>query len=291
MKVAARTPRPTRVKRGTCGPKTVPRKTRNRTESSKFPQATSKDLPKKASHAAAAPQTSEDTFQLTSILAQICLIQVIKYTEDQYDARNSGGHRPVQTGHSWRIFSTLFDPQNAIQSVRLFEHLLRFANDEPNVMARAFFMAYAPLSFEHDASGEYIGPGVWTPDAGSRSAALRVRRTLKRWCEWLEALAHFRVHESHLRSLDCLRLDKTIIFLWPLHKRYDWTYEELLRLLRDFLDCGSAYPCGSETQLVSYCRGVLGLWKVKAPFVGSSRTVLPGHEVAGRLLRFLPAVV
>jgi hypothetical protein len=290
MKVAARTPRPTRLKRGTGGPKPAPRQTQTRAESPKIPQPPPRDLVKKSSHADASPQAGEDPFQLTSILAQICLIQLIKHTEDQYGARNSGGHRPVQTGQGWRIFSSLFDPQNGIQSVRLFEHLLRFANDEAHVLARAFFMAYAPLSFEHDASGEYIGPGVWTPDAGSRSAAIRVRRTLKRWCEWLEALAHLRVHESRVRSSEVLRLDKTIIFLWPLHKRHNWTYEELLRVLRDFLGCGNAYPCGSETQLVSYCRGVLGLWKVSAPFVGNSRPLIPAHAVSQRLLKFLPAI-
>ena len=234
-------------------------------------------------------QAGRDRFQFNSLIAQICLIQLFKYTEGQYAVRNSTGHRLVQTGYAWRTFSRLFVPRNAIDSVRSFENLLRFANDEAHVLARSFFLAYAPLSFEHDASGEFIGPGVWTPDAGSRTAAVRVRRTLKRWCEWLEALAHFRVHQSHVHSAETSQIDKAVIFLWPLLKRHEWGYDELLRVLGPFLASGNSYPCGSEAQLVSYCRGVLGLRKIKAPTV-AGRSVLPGQTVAERVLRFLPVI-
>jgi hypothetical protein len=234
-------------------------------------------------------ETGGDRFHFNSLIAQICLIQLFRYTEAQYAARNSAGHRLVQTGYAWRTFSRLFVPRNAIDSVRLFENLLRFANDDAHVLARSFFLAYAPLSFEHDACGEFIGPGVWTPDAGSRTAAVRVRRTLKRWCEWLEALAHFRVHQSHIHAAETSRLDKAVIFLWPLLKRHEWGYDELLDVLRTFLGSGNSYPCGSQAQLVSYCRGVLGLRKIKAPVVGG-RGVLSGQSVAERLLRFLPVI-
>jgi len=234
-------------------------------------------------------QTGGDRFHFNSLIAKICLIQLFRYTEAQYAARNSAGHRLVQTGYAWRTFSRLFVPRNAIDSVRLFENLLRFANDDAHVLARSFFLAYAPLSFEHDACGEFIGPGVWTPDAGSRTAAVRVRRTLKRWCEWLEALAHFRVHRSHIHSLETSPLDKAVIFLWPLLKRHEWGYDELLRVLRTFLGSGNSYPCGSEAQLVAYCRGVLGLRKIKT-LIPSGRSVLPGQTVAERLLRFLPVI-
>jgi hypothetical protein len=171
----------------------------------------------------------------------------------------------------------------------LFENLLRFANDEAHALARSFFLAYAPLSFEHDDSGEFIGPGVWTPNSGSRTAAVRVRRTLKRWCEWLEALAHFRIHESHFCASNGRQLDKTIIFLWPLHRRHDWNSDELLNLVRTLLGCGTGYPCGSEAQLVSYCRSVLGLRKIKAASV-AARSVIPGQAVAERVFNFLPAI-
>ena len=289
MKVAARKLQSARPKEGANGRKTASRPARNVPDSRPASNTAQADLPKPPSHEAAWPQSNEQSFEFNSILAQICLIQLLRYTEEQYAARNSTGHRLVQTGQGWRIFSRLFDSRNALQSVRLFEHLLRFANDEAHAPARAFFMAYAPLSFEHDAFEEYIGPGVWTPDAGSRSAAVRVRRTLKRWSEWLEALAHFRTHQELRRCAEVAPMDKAIIFLWPLSKRYDWTHEELLRLLREYQACGTGYPCGSANQLISHCRGVLGLWKVKTPSSGT-RSVLPAQTVADRLLRFLPAI-
>ena len=72
-------------------------------------------------------------------------------------------------------------------------------------------------------------------------------------------------------------------------KRHDWNYDELLNLLRVLLGCGNAYPCGSEAQLNSYCRSILGLRKIKAASV-AARVVLPGQVVAERLFKFLPAI-
>jgi len=289
MKVAVRNSDGTRIQHNTYSSNKASRPKPNGAGSSKSKAVAPSKSPDESTELLSSLQAGQDRFQFNSLIAQICLIQVFKYTEGQYAARNSAGHRLVQTGHAWRTFSRLFDSRNAMESVRLFENLLRFANDEAHALARSFFLAYAPLSFEHDESGEFIGPGVWTPNSGSRTAAVRVRRTLKRWCEWLEALAHFRIHESHCSASNGRQLDKAIIFLWPMLKRHDWNYDELLNLLRILLGCGNAYPCGSEAQLNSYCRSILGLRKIKAASV-AARVVLPGQVVAERLFKFLPAI-
>ncbi len=219
---------------------------------------------------------------------QVWLAKLHEYTVKQYVGRAKGEERPLQTGHAWRTFLELFEPLAEIELVRLFENLLRFANYEADPPARAFFLAYAPLAFEHDASGEYIGPGVWTREAGSKDAALRVRRTLERWCEWQEALAHFQTHKLCHPEPSCHNLDKTIIFLWPFLKRHDWSYRELRNLVRSLLHYGAdVYPCQSEHQFAGYCRTVLGLRKVGLPTAAKSNA-LAGQAVAERLFRFLP---
>jgi hypothetical protein len=194
----------------------------------------------------------------------------------------------VQTGHGWRSFSRLFEPLPALELIRLFENLLRFANYEADLPARSFFLAYAPLSFEHDASGQYIGPGVWTPEAGSKDAFLRVRRTLKRWCEWLEALTHFQIHELSQAEPAYRQLDRTIIFLWPLLRYHNWSYRDLAHVLHSFEQCFDSFPCRSERQLAIYCRTALGLRR--GSFGTRMDGPIPGETVAGRIVGFLPAI-
>jgi hypothetical protein len=211
--------------------------------------------------------------------------QLHEYAQDRYADSNFSGPKPLQTGVAWRSFSALFEPLNAIGRVKLFENLLRFANHEPYAPARGFFLAYAPLSFEHDVTGEYIGPGVWTEQGGSRAAAVRVRRTLKRWCEWLEALVHFQVHRQHYPVSPRLELDKTIIFLWPLLAHHKWGCGDLLRILQSLSADRFKVPFRSQSELAAYCWNVLRLRSRFGPPISGT---LPGQPIAERLLRFLP---
>jgi hypothetical protein len=234
-------------------------------------------------------QKAADQYHVNSLVAQVWLVRLIRYTDARYADRAGTNDCPLQTGYAWRSFSKLFYPLSAIESVRLFENLLRFANFGAHPPARAFFLAYAPLAFEHDVSGEYIGPGVWTPRAGSKDAARRVRRTLKRWCDWLEALAHCEVRERHALEADQDQraLDKAIIFLWPLLKRHNWGHLDLLTVLRSLTHCGDAFPCQSEKQLATYCGTALALHK--ASFEPPAKNGDPaGQTVARRLFKLLP---
>ncbi len=234
-------------------------------------------------------RSDDERFHLNCVVAQVWLVQLRRYTEVRYEGF-SGARRPMlQSGYAWRSFSTLFAPPNALEAVRLFENLLRFANyeNESAAPARTFFLAYAPLVFEHDLSGEYIGQGVWSPETGSQNAAARVRRTLKRGCDWLEALIHFQIHERHSRI--ARELDEAIIFLWPLLNRHRWSALDLLTVLRSLLNCRAIFPCQSAEQLMAYCRSALGL-RVPHRKTAVKRGKLPGLPIAERLFRFLPTI-
>ncbi|HZR20463.1 MAG TPA: hypothetical protein VFE51_24490 [Verrucomicrobiae bacterium] len=228
-------------------------------------------------------------FQVNSVVGQVWLMQLRKRIDASYARLGCGRAATLQTGYAWRSFSTFFEPLSAIEIVRLFENLLQFANFEDYPPARSFFLAYAPLAFEHDLYGEYIGPVVWSPPSGSRKGARRVRRTLQRWCEWMEALTHFQVHREWRAASVCPEVEKAVILLWPLVKRHNWSSAELLTTLRSLTACGERFPCQSQEQLASFCQGSLGL-RFQQPNLDCLRTPLPAEAVASRLIKFLPTV-
>ena len=253
--------------------------TRNQVQSRKAP------APNPATAGLNWEQSNDDRFHLNCVVAQVWLVQLRRYIETRY-LQSHAARPPLQTGYAWRSFSALFEPPDALEAVRLFENLLRFANYEHAVPARTFFLAYAPVVFEHDLSGEFIGPGVGRPEGDPKEAAARVGRTLQRWCDWLEALIHFQIHERHHQPLGSLELDRAIIFLWPLVLRYRWNSLDLLNLLRALLDCPTGFPFHTATQLARYCRSGLGL-HLPSRKTAAVQGALPGQTVAERLLRFL----
>jgi hypothetical protein len=224
--------------------------------------------------------SDDDHFHLNCVVAQVWLVQLRRYIETRYLQSPNAARQPLQTGYA------LFEPPGVLESVRLFENLLRFANYEHAAPARTFFLAYAPVVFEHDLSGEFIGPGVGRPEPDATDAAVRVRRTLRRWCDWLEALIHFQIHERHSLPLSSLELDRAIIFLWPLVLRYKWNSVDLLIVLRTLVNRSTAFPCQSANQLAQYGRAGLGL-RVPSRKTAAVQGLLPGRAVAERLLRFL----
>ena len=233
------------------------------------------------------PALPDALFHLNSIVGEVWVVQHHKRTQQRYTGGSGGPRTALQTGYGWRSFSTFFEPLSAIELVRLFENLLRFASYDEYALSRAFFLAYAPLAFEHDMYGAYIGPGVWTRPAGSQKAAQRVRRTLQRWCDWIEALTHVQVNQLCNTNTVSLELDKAIILLWPLLKQHHWSYADLLGLLRSWP--GAPLPFAGEEEFGGYCRNVLGLYCQR---VRTHRTQgkLYGQAVAERLLRFLPSI-
>ena len=81
-------------------------------------------------------------------------------------------------------------------------------------------------------------------------------------------------------------VDRIVILLWPLMKRHNWTYRDLMRIIRGLLPPPSRYPLGCEQDLAAHCSNVLGLRKQNGPAGKSSPDGKPpGYEVAIRLCR------
>jgi hypothetical protein len=77
-------------------------------------------------------------------------------------------------------------------------------------------------------------------------------------------------------------LDEAVISLWPLVQRHNWTFGDLLNVLRDVLPKLDIYPCENERNLATYCAFTLRLRRF-----GHGKTTResrpPGYEVALRL--------
>ena len=88
-------------------------------------------------------------------------------------------------------------------------------------------------------------------------------------------------------------VDTLVISLWPLVKQYNWTYRDLLNVIRPALSRRSAaetglhpvlrYPCDTEQDFAAYCPTVLGLHKT-AKGVSAKDGRPSGYVVAMRLI-------
>ncbi len=74
-----------------------------------------------------------------------------------------------------------------------------------------------------------------------------------------------------------LDVDTPVISLWPLVKAYNWTYRDLLNVIRPGLKRGDAYP--GEQEFAPYCANVLGLRK-KVKGVSAKNGRPKGSEIA-----------
>ena len=81
-------------------------------------------------------------------------------------------------------------------------------------------------------------------------------------------------------------LDDCIIMFWPLVRQHQWTYQDLMTVLRSVAPVPLGYPCERVQALATYCNNVLGLrknGKGKSDLYGTP----PGYEVA-RAMRARP---
>jgi len=298
--------------------------------------------------AAALSTKNNDPFYLDAFAFQCWLGDLLSTTIAEYAEKKNPRNRLLQSGQAWQGFQKLFAKAGDEDFPTILSHLLRFAkHDDPQ--AANLRQALIPLSLEHECTGEYFGAKSARPTPALLSASIGIiRRSLVRWCDWLDASVHFDTHafwrlapaafdpDPDKRELAALgiqqcylahcddsakarwlssfseaaerfkdstkwptlgramsaqtvlpwpyaRVDAAVIRLWPLVKKYNWTYRDLLNVLRPALKRPTAYPCNTEQEFSPYCANVLGLRK---PGRGrSARNGKPeGYEIARKLL-------
>jgi len=78
------------------------------------------------------------------------------------------------------------------------------------------------------------------------------------------------------------QLDQLLILLWPLLKKHNWTYRDLLNVTQMIVPRPFKYPHEREQDLAAYCPNVLGLRKDgKGKSAKNGRPA--GYEIALRL--------
>jgi hypothetical protein len=152
----------------------------------------------------------------------------------------------------------------------------------------------------------HLAPVCFDPDPDKRELALlgTIQRRLAGQPDRAKAHWHWHFGEASERFKDSPKwpvlghamaaesdkvwpyrqVDNFIISLWPLVKRHNWTYRDLLNVMRPALSRPEAYPCDLEQSFATYCNNVLGLRKT-----GNGKTANDGRpagfEVARRLLK------
>ena len=311
-------------------------------------------------------EKEHDPFYLAAFLIQCWLGGLVIRAAAQYAENKNPKERSLQTGECWRSFVEFLNLKPEKPCHYLLSCLFRFSalNDSPGNSLRH---ALVPLTIEHRVTGDYFGPQSPLITRHSPLATELCRRTIIRWCDWLDAEIHLRTHrrwhespacfdpdpetrhlaalgnaQRHLAKLDdrakaCWLadfataaehfqnspkwaalgkamandsdpqwqypdVDTLVIALWPLVKAYNWTYRDLLNVIRPALARPSPtapnskfrpspdsalrtphsalnYPCGSEQEFAVYCANVLGLRK-KAKGVSAKNGRPKGSEIA-----------
>ncbi len=307
----------------------------------------------------------QDHFYLGAFLIQSWLGGLLQRTAAEYAEKKNPRDRSLQTGESWQAFLDTFNRSTRRGYCYLLSSLFRFAGSDHSP-ANSLRRALVPLSIEHDCTGQYLGPKAlkdleqrWLAADAKRgkqkadaiaaeySAVNDLgRKTIVRWCDWLDAAIHMRVHqlwhtspacfdpdpqnrllaalgaaEKHLARLDpkaqlawawdfahaaesykdspkwalvgkamsdksdrrwdYAEVDRYVVALWPLVKAYNWTYRDLLSVIKPGLMRPESYPCASEQEFATYCSNVLALRK-SAKGTTSKTGRPPGYDIAVR---------
>jgi hypothetical protein len=124
----------------------------------------------------------------------------------------------------------------------------------------------------------------------------RMDESSKTWWQWHHGEAAERFKDSpkwsmlgkamasdYERTWQQPHLDTVLISIWPLVKRQNWTYRDLMEVARMVLPLPHRYPLESEQELATYCLNVLGLRKSGAIGRSSPDGKPRGWEVALKL--------
>ncbi len=83
-------------------------------------------------------------------------------------------------------------------------------------------------------------------------------------------------------------IDSVVIAFWPLVQRFNWTYHDLLEVLRlpnsplYLHNRIGKYPVSTEQEFAAHCRNIVGLRK-RGKGKSTAIALLKGHEIAVRL--------
>src|ERR1051325_1140681 len=168
-----------------------------------------------------------DKFYLHAFALQEWIDQLVDQAAAEYSPRNQHRFHIMQTGQAQRAFLQTFGNTTVAEFADLLESLYRFT-EYHFAPPQLLFRALLPLSIEHESSGDFMEPRAPDPSRRPREATALLRRSVERWCEWLDAVVHLRTHAGRRLAAGerwvSHELDQAVISLWPLLKRHHWTH-------------------------------------------------------------------
>ena len=146
----------------------------------------------------------------------------------------------------------------------------------------------APEYFESNGSKQELAPWVPRPYASSSRFAPVRRTNWNRWKDWpiWQLLPQAAISRPQ-RPWPHPELDEAILSIWPLVKRHNWTFTDLIHVLGDLLTMPDAYPMVSERNMAMYCMHVLRLRKTAQGKTAKDERPV-GYELAIRIYPPVP---
>ena len=253
----------------------------------------------------------QDGFYLTAFVLEGWLGQLLEQAVAQY-AERPPTDRFLQTGHARVSFDKLFGHAPNGDLPAILDQLWRFSRYDGESLPRILGKAHTPLSIEHDQTGEFVNIAArFRPRGSSTSSTLSataIRSTIHRWCDWVDAVVHWQVHEhSHLSPLSFdpdpqkrqladfgqaltfsapapswpnRDLERAAISIWPLVERYCWSTADFLSIVRSLLPAPHPAACHSPRSLLDWC-SALGLRYPKTK--PNSTRAASGFAIAKRI--------
>lgn len=144
-------------------------------------------------------EKEQDNFYVTAFLIEAWLGDAVLEAATEYAEKKNAKDRAMQAGQAWRGFLEYFGHAKDEEFPHVWQSLLRFAEYD-DVQARMLSRSVVPLSFEHESYSDYIGPKTMDDAKRPVEAIGLMRRSVERWCEWIDALIHFETHAGwHLQ--------------------------------------------------------------------------------------------
>jgi len=138
-------------------------------------------------------ERERDPFYLDAFLIEGWLGLLVSETVAEYAREKNARERDLQRGRAWRGFAEIFGRPDDDVFQMLLLSLFRYAEYD-DAQALSLRRSLVPLALEVRQFGGYFRPhdvaALKNPAAGGPV----MRRTVERWCDWIDAGVHARIH-------------------------------------------------------------------------------------------------
>jgi len=146
-------------------------------------------------------EREHDNFYVTAFMIEVWLSQVDLRAAAEYAEKKNARDRAMQAGQAWRVFLEVFGHAKDAEFPHVLQSLCRFAEYD-DAQARILLKPITPLCYEHECFGDYIGPQTMDVARQPAEAVKLARRSVERWCDWIDAVIHFQTHAAwHLKPV------------------------------------------------------------------------------------------